>query len=119
MMKSLLVLKSSPEYQKVTDAEFEQKVLEEGLPAVVVFAAEWMGGAMIIHAIIERLSQLYEGVCFFHMDLGESKLAREFVVDHTITILFFNDGEMVDHQIGLTSKAGLKKKIETSFSIDN
>ena len=107
------VLEGPAAYQKISEVNFRRIVGEGGSPAVVTFSSNWMGGAAMLHLLMEDMWAEYSNKAyFFCVDLEKSKLAKEFSIVNTATICFFYKGEMVDQQVGLVSKSKLRKKLE-------
>jgi thioredoxin 1 len=83
---------------------------------LVLFRTEWNGSCQIVSMIYERLAKTYHGkLTFFTVDFEkEPALSREFGIVEVPTILFFKNGILVDHSVGLTSKEALISKIESA-----
>ena len=97
-----------------TDANFKDTALTAGNISVVDFWAEWCGPCRMITPLIEHLAKEYEGkvtVGKLNVD-NNPQTAASYGVRSIPTILFLKDGEIVDKQVGVTSKANLAKKID-------
>src|SRR5664279_39844 len=92
---------------KITDTKtFSEKILHvEGLQ-IVRFCADWSGPCHIMAPVYEEMSILYQtSVSFYRIDIDESpKLKKEFGIIELPTILFYKNGEVVEHIVGLISK---------------
>lgn len=101
-----------------TKNHFKKEVLENGNLSLVQFKTEWSGACQIIAPAYEDLARSYKGVAdFFSVDVEqEAGIDKEFGVLEFPTILFFRNGEMIDHVIGLIPKNILRKKIENALS---
>lgn len=107
------IMEGPAAYQEISEMNFRKIVSEGGSPAVVNFSSNWMGGAAMLHLLMEDLWAEYSAkIYFFCVDLEKNKLAKEFGIINTATICFFYNGEMVDQQVGLISKSKLRKKLE-------
>ena len=97
---------------------FAKEIIEAAGLAIVQFKTEWNGGCQIMAPIYEELSKSYSSKArFFTVDTEEEKLLiEEFRIMELPTILFFKNGELIDHVIGLTPKNMLISKIENAIS---
>lgn len=98
----------------VNDSNFEEIVLKSEKPVVVDFGAEWCGPCKMIAPIIEELSNDYEGrVVVGKVDVDESsEVAGKYGIRNIPTVLFFKGGEIVDKNVGGTTKKVLSEKID-------
>ena len=99
---------------EVTDANFDEVVLNAGKPAVVDFWAEWCGPCRMIGPIVSELSEEYgEKIVVAKMDVDNNPLTPgKFGIRNIPTILFFKDGELADKQVGVVPKTALAQKID-------
>ncbi len=83
-------------------------------PGVVVldYTASWCGPCRVIAPYIDKLSEEYaEQAQVFKVDLDKNKeSAQEFKIKSIPAVLFFKDGELVEH---LTGKASYETFSET------
>lgn len=83
--------------------------------AVVDFWAEWCGPCRMITPIIEELSTEYDGKAVIgkvNVD-HNPEVSAKYGIRSIPTILILKNGELVDKQVGVTTKQALTKKIES------
>ena len=97
-----------------TDANFKENAIDRKGVAVVDFWAEWCGPCRMIGPIIEELSDDYDGnVLIGKVDVDQNpEVSMQYGVRSIPTILILKDGEVVDKQVGVTTKQALADKIE-------
>lgn len=105
----------------ISKKEFKKEIIESRNLSLVQFKLEWSGACQIISPVYEELANSHEGmVNFFTVDVEkESGLDDEYGVFEVPTILFFKDGKMIDHVVGLASRATIVTKIKNAMSAIN
>jgi thioredoxin 1 len=100
-----------------TDANFQETALEDGGVAVIDFWAEWCGPCRMITPIIEELSKEYDGKAKIgKVNVDENpEISMKYGIRSIPTILVLKDGEVVDKQVGVTTKKVLTDKIEAQL----
>ncbi len=98
---------------KVTDATFDQDVLQSSEPVVVDFWAEWCGPCRMIGPSLEDIAKEMKGkvkVAKFNID-ENPEITIKYGVQSIPTLLLFKDGKQVDKKIGAAPKGELLRWI--------
>jgi len=113
-----IMMNKQAEIIALSGANFWEKVLESPIPFVVEIGAEWSGACDIIAPVLERLAIEYEGkIQFGRLDIDTNEdMAREFGVTELPFLLFFKDGKLADHIIGMVSCTVLETRIKALLS---
>ena len=102
--------------QKITDANYKELLAQDKL-VVVDFWAEWCGPCRSIAPAVDELAAEFEGKAIigkYNVD-DDNALSSEMGIRNIPTLLFFKGGRLVDKQVGASSKADLKAKIEANL----
>ncbi len=97
-----------------TDTNFQETALDNQGVSVVDFWAEWCGPCRMIGPIIEELHTEYDGKATIgkvNVDTNP-EISMKYGIRSIPTILILKNGEVVDKQVGVTSKAALEAKIQ-------
>jgi thioredoxin 1 len=98
----------------VTDATFEEEVLNSNTPVLVDFWAEWCGPCKMIAPVLDELAGDYTGkvkVCKMDVDANKETPAK-FGIRGIPTLIIFKDGSAEATKVGALSKAQLVEFID-------
>jgi len=100
-------------YITLTDQTFDNEVLQSSQPVLVDFWATWCGPCRAIAPIIEELAGEYEGRAkIAKLDVDEHQaVASRFNVRSIPTLLFFQNGKVVEQIVGSTPKSVLESRL--------
>ncbi len=100
-------------YIDLTPENFEE-VTKNGV-SLVDFWAPWCGPCRMIAPVIEELASEFEGkanICKVNTD-EQQDLAVKYGIRSIPTIIFMKDGEIVDQNVGASSKQVLADKVNS------
>jgi len=87
--------------REVTDASFEQEVLNAGRPVVVDFWAPWCGPCRAVQPVLEQLSGETEKVEFVKLNIDDNpSTASRYDVLSIPTVILFDGGEPRETLVG-------------------
>jgi len=98
----------------VTDDTFEDEVLKAQIPVLVDFWATWCGPCKMIGPAVEELAREYGDrlkVTKLNVDDNVNTPAQ-YGIRGIPALLFFKQGELVDHVIGAVPKSQLVKLVD-------
>jgi thioredoxin 1 len=107
---------AGPEPLVVSDANFEDEILNSTLPALVDFWAAWCGPCRAIAPVVEELARDYQGkVKVAKMNVDENpKTPARYNIRAIPTLIVFKGGQVSDQITGAVSKSiieGALKKV--------
>lgn len=97
----------------VTDAEFDERVLNSQLPVIVDFWAPWCGPCQMIAPVLEEIAVENAGnILIAKVNTDENPTwAMRFGVQGIPTLLFIAGGEVKDRQVGAGPPQDLKSRV--------
>ena len=103
----------SDQIKHVSDASFEQDVLNSATPVLVDYWAEWCGPCkMIAPALDEIAGQIGDKVKIVKLNVDENPdTAAKYGIMSIPTLLLFKNGEIASRQVGAAPKQKLAQWI--------
>ncbi len=105
---------------KVTDDEFETKVLQSKKPVVVDFWAPWCGPCRMVAPILDELAKEYKDrIVIAKVNTDENaENAGKYGVQGIPTMLFIKDGKVVDRMVGAAPKPSIQQRVDNLLSAE-
>jgi thioredoxin 1 len=97
----------------ITDETFPVAIEMQPLVVVDMWAA-WCAPCRVLGPIVDRLAEAYEGrVTFAKLDVDQNPVtAGQFNVQSIPSLLFFQNGQLVDRTVGLLPESIARAKVE-------
>jgi len=99
---------------QLSDANFQQQVLDASQPAMVDFFATWCEPCQQMAPTVEQLAADFRGRAMVgKVDVDRNPAtANKYNIRGIPTFLFFKNGQLVEQAIGVTSKEDLARRLE-------
>lgn len=100
----------STEITNVSDADWDNEVLQSGKPVLVDYFAKWCGPCKLIAPILEEVAETYKDkVKICKLDIDENpEVTLKYSVRSVPTLMLFQDGQVEATKVGALSKHQLE-----------
>lgn len=96
--------------EKLTDQDFDAKVLKNPLPVLVDFWAEWCGPCRMVGPILEEIAETQKGkVVVAKLNIDDyPDIAANYKIRSIPSMLLFKDGKVADMRIGAMARGQIE-----------
>ena len=108
---------SDSKFAAVTDATFQEQVLNAQGPVLLKFEADWCAPCQAMKPMIAEIAEEYAGrltVATIDVD-ANNQTPYKFGVRGVPTVILFNDGQVVAQKAGLPRKKDLTALLDTAL----
>lgn len=101
----------------ITDADFDNEVVQAAGPVLVDFWAQWCGPCKAIAPVLDEVAQEYEGkVRIVKVNVDENPdTPAKLGVRGIPTLMLFKDGQAVETKVGALSKSQLTAFLDSAL----
>jgi thioredoxin 1 len=99
--------------ENVTEATFDEQVLQSEKPVIVDFWAEWCGPCHAIAPVLEKIAdERSDELTLVKVNIDEEQgLAMRYGIQSIPTVVLFKDGQPAAAAIGAQPKAALERSL--------
>ncbi|MEW6132727.1 MAG: thioredoxin TrxA [Pseudomonadota bacterium] len=101
----------------ISDASFEQEVLQSPLPVLVDYWAEWCGPCKMISPVLDEVAKEYAGklkVCKLNIDENQATPPK-YGIRGIPTLMIFKNGNVEATKVGALSKSQLTAFVDSNI----
>ncbi|NQD93789.1 thioredoxin TrxA [Pseudomonas sp. CrR25] len=101
----------------VSDASFDQEVIQAEGPVLVDYWAEWCGPCKMIAPVLDEIAQTYQGklkVCKLNIDENQDTPPK-YGVRGIPTLMLFKNGNVEATKVGALSKSQLAAFLDSNI----
>ena len=102
----------------ITDKDFEIQVLQNKLPVLVDFWAEWCGPFKMAGPILEELSESYKDkVLIVKLNVDQNpEMSQKYGVMSIPTTILFKAGREIGRQVGFSGKEKFEELVKNGVT---
>ena len=101
----------------ISDASFEQEVLQSPLPVLVDYWADWCGPCKMISPVLDEVAKEYTGklkVCKLNIDENQATPPK-YGIRGIPTLMVFKNGNVEATKVGALSKSQLTAFVDSNI----